>query len=163
MHMDPAIGKIISNLSDAMTAFTGEEPEVASEHPPSHSHSDEVFAQKNSKHHAKLIEKQMQMHAKVFSELQNEGASNTEIQHEAEKLKRIEQGIVNELRRDIVNRIRQKSISSRGSVSDYRAHRRTSSTPQSDLSPSTPDPDPTHARTFSADFGRSKISSSSAK
>ena len=151
MHMDPSIGKIVSNLSDAMTLFTGEDAETTAD-----SNTDEVFKSKQGRGRTRLMEKHMQMHAKIVSELQSEGASQQDIQSEAEKLKRIEQGIVHEIRRDLVSRIRQKSMSSRGSLSDYRAHRRTSSTPHDDLSPTTPDPDSTHGRTSSVDLDRTK-------
>jgi prolyl oligopeptidase PreP (S9A serine peptidase family) len=147
-HMDPSIGKIISNLSDAMTLFTGEEGDSEA--------NDEVFRPKHGRNRARLMEEQMQIHAKIFSELQSEGASQQDIQTEAEKLKRIEQGIVHEIRRDFVSRIRQKSISSRGSMSEYRSHRRTSSTPQSDLSPTTPEADAAHGRTFSVDLAKAR-------
>ena len=144
-HMDPSIGKIISNLSDAMTLFTGEEAD-------SESNNDDVFRPKHGRSRARLMERQMQIHAKIFSELQSEGASQQDIQTEAEKLKRIEQGIAHEIRRDLVSRIRQKSISSKGSLSEYRsAHRRTSSTPQTDLSPTSPEADSKNDRaTFSS-------------
>ncbi|OQV26228.1 hypothetical protein BV898_00346 [Hypsibius exemplaris] len=153
-HMDPSIGKIISNLSDAMTLFTGEDGGDSSE-----ANNEDVFRPKHGRNRTRLMEKQMQIHAKIFSELQSEGASQQDIQTEAEKLKRIEQGIVHEIRRDLVSRIRQKSVSSRGSVSsgsDARSHRRTSSTPQSDLSPTTPDAESKHDRTTSSSVDLTK-------